>query len=667
MNMFKIAQFVLLLSLWFQFLLSVHRTTRLEHRIDRLEKSILSRDLVIEQLVKTLVVVNETLVDLTNTTLSDHASSAIVDPSNITMGVDSRGVLSASANPDNSVDVSETNIIITNSMTVDSGRTLKPAFVSQGSGVVRGHLVVADSLQVAVGPNEFINISHWYHTYKSMVSDICTDPCVHGVINILTCECNCLPYWSGLSCDVGVCANNGTWSSSDKSCTCVPPWSSDSMCTTLTCGPHGVPSTNDVSCVCDYGWTGLDCMTPETNIQVLCNPLVCKGMCIDNECVCTDAQFGPNCEYECSSPAIDVSLCPWRSNWGRNMPCVDVGDSIVCSCGAAYPAIDAMVIMSELRCALSDGVRNCQLAFDSAAPVCCSPYGDCSGRLAMCEANDNACCYALSKYGRDRCIRGGCGWCEDARICVSELVVPGDCEAPFAVRTTGDWRHYHYNCDDYPHNTSKVCDDSPRLQFQLIYEDCYALGPDATDRTQCLTDARTEVDEMTWPWLSWNPPALAIGPAHTIRSRETGVYLEGVYKQQWSRSVPIRWTSKFASPFSLFFFVGAKHSSETAFYVVGKRFTRTYCLVSKILTPLERYIYLGSHDSLISETTGGYSTFLFQITDGRETQIPFNLVCTPYQIFSDSIFLANNALGLNVATGVDVFASVVSINAYMTV
>ena len=403
---------------------------------------------------------------------------------------------------------------------LDYGKTLYKAASFIGSVYVSGNLVVdMGSVFVRTANGHLQNLSAFIDNFNVMPGDTCADitKCVHGMRNILTCDCMCDVGWTGTQCDAATC-NGYNWDAENQVCVCVAPFTADSYCLEIECGVHGSPNPDRTACTCEEGWSGGSCSTPEPTTE--CSQ--CQGECVDNVCTCLGAQFGQDCEYECATPEIDTTKCPYRENWALDMPCTtDGAGEYVCTCGGGYDMYGNSMSISELRC--STNLTDCSSIFSRESPICCAPEIDCEIlRNTMCDADDNACCASLAYTSESQCHLAGCSWCssyediEDVYItaCVARAENATNCSTVEFVEedVTGDWRTYYYGCNDVNTATSHV-PESPgiktsacnSLSAQKRYTDIYQLACGSTYTYACLISARDMIYAVAWPELDTWP------------------------------------------------------------------------------------------------------------------------------------------------------------------
>lgn len=600
------------------------------------------------------------------------------------------------------VDLTDTNIRFMQSRNLDSGTHMSPAIHTYGSAYVEGNLVVTGSILALVGDegdNTYMNLTHFLNVQQASSGAACVTPCINGVRNVLTCDCVCGAGWTGEMCDTGVCAHGGEWipdtssTYTDGVCSCVEPWDERTHCNTLNCGLFGKPSLSD-TCICDEGWSGPKCdvpVVPPTPTSGSCVEVEdggnCFGMCVynatlgDTSCVCRDAQFGDMCEFSCTSPFVDSDRCPWRTNWGYDMPCTYVWqtDTTVCSCGGGFTDNREVLHMTELRC-VGNNITACQEVFDRSSHICCSPTGTCVGDYNACASNDNDCCYMLSSYGQSTCMASGCGWCSDGNVCVAADLTPGDCLAPpiynsDAGTVQSSWLHYVYLCSNSNYSDSELCSSNAAYQqYLLIYNQCYTSITTET-RTACLKDARASVNFGMWPWLTWDAPTLAVGPPVEIITTYGGssYALEIDYKYKARNSVLVGWAEinlqdNNLDRNTLFYLTPAPHPSLSAYYIYANYYGDVYCLMLEKMGLLSRYIIFGSqHASWPASNTNDhvylYAALVQSATSNGAIHRPISK-CTPFRVYDDAIFEADYGYGLSLQ-GITEFASVVEIDIYL--
>ena len=200
-----------------------------------------------------------------------------------------------------------------------------------GDTVVQGNLTVEGCIL-------------WRQT-GGAVQNLCTaftelfKDCVHGVFDPATKRCLCAGPWGGNLCDRHTCFFRGLFDVSAGVCTCNPGFSAASMCE--------MPLTISGQDFCENG--------------------PCQGVCIDNECVCTESgQIGPLC-YRCASPIINTTLCPGRRDWGKDY--IDSLNSFaVCGGGYDLDSVGTLRIRGLPKCSETD----CQ-DFHLDKSACCNP------------------------------------------------------------------------------------------------------------------------------------------------------------------------------------------------------------------------------------------------------------------------------------------------------
>jgi len=212
---------------------------------------------------------------------------------------------------------------------------LQESTIIDGSKYLRGNLIVDGCVlwQQPIGV---------YQNSCTIFRQLHLD-CVHGIYNYSNQMCRCdYPWWGNL-CNLHDCFSRGNFSVSTKTCECIAPYTSESMC------------ANKQSVSIDT------CETLGT----------CHGICVNNQCVCNKpGQVGPHC-YECASPIIDSNKCPDRTNWGTEF--INEQDKFAVCGGGYIEASPDVLIISSFQCKSKNDCHNFLSDFQAQKTICCNP------------------------------------------------------------------------------------------------------------------------------------------------------------------------------------------------------------------------------------------------------------------------------------------------------
>lgn len=150
---------------------------------------------------------------------------------------------------------------------------------------------------------------------------VCDGYCFNnGICNIeivglaTTVSCDCLPGYSGDTCEFSVCDGNncsgegtcGVTYSGQAECTCIPPYAADDC--SLVCNDKGTLNADRITCTCDFGFIGDQCGAP----AVTCASAGTWQS--DNTCLCDENFTGELCE-------ISKIVCGVNGNWASPNNC----------------------------------------------------------------------------------------------------------------------------------------------------------------------------------------------------------------------------------------------------------------------------------------------------------------------------------------------------------
>lgn len=410
-----------------------------------------------------------------------------------------------SAGLDHSVEL-EGNVAFARGPTLDLGHVLYPAVQTAGSALINGSLVVTGSLLLFdTSSQTYHNITRFLETLRIVPAEVCVDgaACVEGFTNVWDCSCICNEGWVGDNCSTSLCSGRGNWSELTRRCTCEDPgglalpfYSADTYCAELDCGAHGVFAKLTGACVCESGWTGASCRAPLEPAG--CG--VCYGECINDVCTCLHGQTGEACEFNCANGTIDTAVCPYRTNWGVSLDCVEyvLGGAQQCVCGGGYQYASPDARIMYMECPAGSNLTECRARFLGEAPLCCAPGVDCTQASTRCGAEDPICC--AQAHGQDLvCMALGCAVCGD--FCVPRDLANDACATSAVADVLGNWREQDVACPaDKP---GTICNSAARLSYLSIYESCYSVSGPPGDA--CLASAYTQVQTMPWVMLDVFP------------------------------------------------------------------------------------------------------------------------------------------------------------------
>lgn len=526
--------------------------------------------------------------------------------------------------------------------TPDTGHTLYPAIDSRGSLRVEGNTVVEGSLLLKTGPTTFLNVTHMLMSIQGWTASVCVVPCVHGTLNVLTCECDCLPFFTGQQCDEPICANEGV-ANDDNTCTCPKPFTPNSLCYDIDCGLHGTPNLNRTNCTCDIGYEGSACDDVVEDTGVCTES--CMGTCIDNVCYCKNTQFGVNCVYECASPNMNRTLCPWRSNWGVDMDCVTSGGETQCVCGGGYSMTQDQIRIPFFTCP-SSNTTACQATFESSKGLCCAPGVDCTTSQELCGESSNPayCCHI--KSSRANCLASGCGWCSSINQC--SYYIPDSCERPlFSATSVGTWHYTFHDCTD----DIRMCYQAPIDQFRSSYSTCFQ-EVNITSRNTCFQQGHDTIQSLAWPWLTPETPAALLGVSQFVMRTYRGVqYALSVGHKIWKHMHALHWdaigsTSGMVDFNRLFYFEPATQGSFLTYYMLAQSGPYKFCLVAETYSTARALQLYGPHKQA-NEGPLGYYTGFFLLNDGYYNYMSTSSRCTPIVVDLNGLFLSNG-IGLDI-------------------
>lgn len=410
---------------------------------------------------------------------------------------------------DSAVDSATHNSVFGNVFVSAGGNA---AIESIGDVQVDG-VVAADNVKIRDGPGLAELLTAWRH----MASSTCpnTPACVHGVMLLGDgkCECLCEDHWGvEPDCSVHDCYGHGVYDSS-SGCVCNHPYVASTNCRLQKCG------TGEYSETCFY---------VKAEDQITSDTVHCSARgwydVANSRCICTAiGALGSQCESMCGTPM--PSDCTERDDWGHDLaPTAGRKWGV---CGGAFtletPYVRHVV---ALVCTEAESDQECLDLWEREHVYCCAPGATCGRTAGICTPTDAACC--IRQSSASACRNAGCAWCSDA-VCAATALVDMDsrCQQPLidgnitSTIHSNLWVVWPSSCLD-----TDCAFNSRRLYLQTYYEYC-ADGDSVRYRellrnmtvSDCLSEARARINNVSWPQLWANP----IYTAGNVRIQSTTV------------------------------------------------------------------------------------------------------------------------------------------------
>lgn len=483
-------------------------------------------------------------------------------------------------------------------VSINAGSTVYPALQAKGTIVAVDLIVDNIFFKTYRGTR---NLSDWYAAIDQMNAAVC-DPetiCAHG--SLVFCVCRCETGWSGTLCDHHDCNGLGTWNTTTGSCLCDDSTrNSSAFCLTPSCPEdRGIYSNVDNKCHCLPGWTGTNCETAFTN----CTEQCVRGDCIDGVCVCDGPAFGKWCQYDCSEPTPNNTLCPYRSNWGVDMPCIAEEETLekICVCGGGFSLTADETVVHQLRCGSNVSLSECHTRFSDEREFCCLPGSPCGAPTSMCDTD--SCCRSQGNYANETsCLISGCAWCSGSCVLggTSGCLFPGYTAAQFiydaskSSENTNMWEQTRYPV---------IYDQSAANVYRRLFAPCiYNLYLEI----ECAQQVYRDIQSLAWPSLDTDEDFPAQIPSNIVLQSTDSNLCRDQYPvlslatvpRYFSRNVSVGWQCPGQDGTNGVFLTyahGSLESGRTHYHVLkATRGGDVFCLVQGPLNATMKYWIFGT-------------------------------------------------------------------------
>lgn len=271
----------------------------------------------------------------------------------------------------------------------------------------------------------------------------------HGVCDLETYTCTCLPGFEGPACsqlsDEAACSSLNRCSGQGRcelnamslyECVCQEGFTGDDCATAVdmcVCRHGSCVADDEVGhkCSCDSGFTGAQCDDYRRGLDTLCHAVdFCsgKGQCYQGTCACHDSFVGTS---DCSVE-VPGGICP-SSCSGRGV-CDDITQACVCNVewtGEACDVSRCEMGVVNLAGSLGNSSNSSNLSQYSAANLStsvCSSHGVCK---AASNVSTDVNCSCDNGYESDDCSTPPCpGGCVHGTCVFDNVTRASSCACP---------------------------------------------------------------------------------------------------------------------------------------------------------------------------------------------------------------------------------------------